>query len=198
MKVELGAKKDIYTSSRCMSSGILLGRMSTGLALYKRALEDKSTWTPRYGVSSAAGTAHSAGRGLERLLPAARPHLKSFMEIMERYKDHDVYGFDKERAEKSLQEAHKHLAEIAQAAVKSCGKRRPEAGEGEALLRMKRVKRAPVVKSTPEPMRLPEESTRPLEVALPVVMEPVREESGTPWGVIAGVALVIGAAFLAG
>lgn len=183
----LGAKKDIYTSSRCMSSGILLGRMAAGVAGFRRALENKEKWSPAYGVGRAAHPAAGAARDIERFLPTARSEARSFADLLEPYyRDISRFGFNYEGAVKDVATAEGHLSKIAQIAVKNCGKRRPEEGEGDALLRMKHVKRA----SRPKPARVQ-------EMVLPVIEEPEkREESGTPWGLIASVALIIGAAFL--
>lgn len=189
MKISLGAKKDIYTGSRCMTSGILLGRMAYGLASFTRALEDKTSWSPHYAVHMAAEPAYEAAKQLEKILPNVRPGVKQFMGTLEEHKDYgSTFGFNKERASKALETAKKQLAAIAQVAVKDCGKRRPAEGEGEALLRNKKIK-------TPRAFKAPE---IPMELPAFVPDAPVAESSGAPWGILAGVVMVIGATFLAG
>lgn len=183
---ELGAKKDVYTAARCMSSGVLLGRMAAGLASFKRALENPHAWSPAYAVGLAVRPAYEAADALDRFLPTVRPETKAFMENLASYKDSSSFGFNKEDAAKKLAAAEGHLDKIAQIAVNKCGKRRPEEGEGKALLVMKHVKRAPRPKSA-----------APEQMVLPVIVEPEKPaEAGTPWGLIAGVALIIGTAFL--
>lgn len=156
MDISLGAQKDIYTGSRCMGAGILLGRITAGLSRFGLALEDKTERSVGYSVSRATGPAYDAAKQLEKLLPKARPHVKSLMATLEGYKDYGTFfGFGKQQAAKALAEAEKHLSAVAQMALKDCGKRRPGEGEGEALLQMKRVKREKAPARTPELMTLP-------------------------------------------
>jgi hypothetical protein len=186
----LGAKADIYSGSRCMASGVLLGRMAAGLASFERNLKNPM---PGYAVRQGADNAYRAAKEIERLQTQARPHLKILIERLEHYKDSHFY-LDMAKTAADLQSAKKELSSIAQIVVKTCGKRRPQEGEGDAVIVMKTVKR-PQAASTPkveEVMVLPEiPPDVQVEVATP-------EKETTPWGVIAGVALVIGAAFLAG
>jgi hypothetical protein len=216
MKIELGKKKEIYTGARCMASGILLGRMVSGLASFERHIE-----TPKRGSSSYDGAenAYKAAHQLQKLQTQARPHLKSLMERLEYHKESRGY-LDKTRASEDLASAKKHLSEIAQVVVKTCGKRRPQEGEGDALLQMKTVKRAPrPAPQVEEPMVLPEfPPDLPAQEPVPVAQQKIvmiseeqtvlvaptealkgnigSSRSDTPWAIIAGVAMIIGAAFL--
>lgn len=184
----LGAKKDVYDGTRCMASGVLLGRMAAGLASFERNLK---TPMPGFGIRIGAENAYRAAKEIERLQTQARPHLKELLARLEHYKDSHSY-LDMARTADDLAAAKKHVSEIAQVVVKTCGKRRPQGGEGEALLRLKTVKRPRAAPKDDSVMELPELSPD----AQPQLEGPKKES--TPWGVIAGVALIIGAAFLAG
>lgn len=216
MKIELGKKKDIYTGGRCMASGILLGRMASGLASFEQYLTN-----PKRGSSSYDGAedAYKAAEKLQKLQTQARPHLNSLIERLEQYKDSHSY-VDKAKATEDLASAKKHLSEVAQVVVKTCGKRRPQEGEGEALLHMKTVKREPrPAPRIDEPMVLPEfppdlpiqEPTPASEHKVVIVQSEqtitvqstealkgpgISSQSGMPWAIIAGVGMIIGAAFL--
>lgn len=180
------AKKDIYTPVRCMASGILLGRMAAGLASFERGLENKNIWSPAYAVSRGADSAHDAARQLERLQTTVRPQLKSIMAKLEEYKNVATgFGFNREKAARDLEATRSDLKSVAQVIVKTCGKRRPEEGEGQALLEMKRIKRA----STPRvPKNIPME--------LPVVVEERPQESSPVLPLVLGVIAIVGATFL--
>lgn len=185
----LGAKADIYSGSRCMASGVLLGRMAAGLASFERNLKGPM---PGYAIRQGADNAYRAAKDIERLQTQARPHLKSLVARLEHYKDSHSY-LDMAKTAADLEDAKKELSSIAQIVVKTCGKRRPQEGEGDALLVMKTVKRP---RREPKPkaeevMVLPEPPSN-------VQAEVAPSKESTPWGVIAGVILVIGAAFLAG
>lgn len=188
MKMELGVKKEIYTGPRCMATGILLGRMAAGLTSFERNLKKPM---PGYSVREGAESAYRAAQKLEKLQTQARPHLKTLVEKLERYKDSHSY-LDLEKTSADLADAKKEMSQVAQIVVKTCGKRRPQEGEGDALVVMKSVKRP-----RPEPKPRVEEVMVVPEVPSDVQVE-VSPKETTPWGVIAGVVLVIGAAFLAG
>lgn len=187
MKIELGAKKEVYTGPRCMATGILLGRMAAGLASFERNLK---TPMPGFAIREGADNAYRAAQKLEKIQTQARPHLKTLVEKLEHYKESHSY-LDLEKTAADLEDAKKELSSVAQIVVKTCGKRRPQDGEGDALLRMKTVKR-----------ERPAQKPRVEEVmVLPEVPreEPARSTQETsPWPIIAGVAMIIGAAFLAG
>jgi len=180
------AKKDIYTSSRCMTSGILLGRLAGGLAAFEKALENKEAWSPAYAVGRALSPALPAAKGLERLLPGDRPKTKSLTEIIGQWANQDSYGFNREKASLAVKEIRDRLGSVARVAIEACGKRRPSPDDADALLRMKRAKKRMVVEKIRETQAPP----------LNLVLEPVSE--GAPWGIIAGVLLVIGATFWVG
>jgi hypothetical protein len=186
MKIELGAKKDIYTGARCMTSGILVGRMAAGLASFERNLKNRM---PGFGIRLGAENAYRAAQQIEKLQTQARPHLKNLIEKLEPYKESHSY-LDMTKTTADLQDAKKSLSSIAQIVTKTCGKRRPQEGEGDALLVMKTVKRPPR-----EPKPKAEEVMVVPEIP---ELEVSPSKESTPWGVIAGVLLVIGAAFLAG
>lgn len=180
------AKNDVYTPARCMASGILLGRMAAGLASFQRGLENKEIWSPAYAVSRGAGSVHDAARQLERLQTTVRPQLKSLLAKLEEYKNVETgFGFNKEKAALDLEAARSEVKSIAQVVVKTCGKRRPEEGEGEALLQMKRIKRA----STPRP-------PKDIPMELPVLVEEDKVQETSAWPVVVGVLALVGATFL--
>ena len=185
MGSQLGAKNDIYTGSRCMASGILLGRMAAGLVSFGRGLENKKSWSPTYAVHFGAEGAYKASEQIEKLQTTARPQIKSFRAKIEAYKDYgSSSGFNREKASLDLEAAKSDLSSIAQIVAKTCGKRRPAEGEGEALVQMKTVKRE---KSAPKdvPMVLPDFIT---------VEPPPESSSSLP--LILGVLTIIAAAFL--
>jgi hypothetical protein len=217
MKIELGAKKDIYTGARCMGVGILLGRVTAGLSRFSRALTDETEKSPAYTISGAIRPAYDAAKQLQDLLPKARPQVKSLLATLEGYKE-SGYGFNKAAASNSLVEAEKQLSTVAQMALKDCGKRRPEEGEGEALLRMKRVKREKAPARTQELMKLPDLPSETIGKACTDCGSPVQgrketlcyscwssnvgpkksSESGTTLGLVASVLGLIGITFLVG
>jgi hypothetical protein len=180
------AKKDVYTPARCMASGILLGRMAAGLASFERNLENKKIWSPAYAVRAGAEAAYDAADQLEKLQTTVRPQLKSLLAKLEEYKNVETgFGFNKEKAAETLEAARSDLKSIAQVVVKTCGKRRPEEGEGQALLEMKRIKRAT---SPRAPKNIPME--------LPVLVEEKAEETSSALPLVMGVLAIIGATFL--
>jgi len=185
MKISLGAKMDVYTPRRCMASGILLGRIAAGLASFERGLENKIKWSPSYAVRTGAESAHDASEQLAKQQTTVSHQLKIIRTKMEEYKSGSGYGFDRAKAEEALVAARAELKAVAQVVVKTCGKRRPEEGEGEALLEMKRIKRV----SAPRP---PKET--PME--LPIVVEESDSSSILPIVVTLGVVALIGANFL--
>lgn len=179
-------KNDVYTPARCMASGILLGRMAAGLASFERGLENKKIWSPAYAVSRGADSVYDAAKKLEKLQTTVRPQLKNLLAKLEGYKNVETgFGFNKEKAAEDLAAARSEVKSIAQVVVKTCGKRRPEEGEGEALLEMKRIKRA----STPRPPK-----NVPME--LPVLVEEKAQDTSSAWPLVAGVVAIVGAAFL--
>jgi len=189
MDVSLGAKRDIYTGDRCLTGGILLGRISSGLTRFGRALEDTTSWSPIYGVSKAARPAYDAAIMLEKIFPKARPEVKTLQSKVQRYKEYSS-GFDyldREKAAQDLAEAKKLVATISQIAVKDCGRRRPEEGEGAALLQMKRIKRVP---------RPPKPAQEIMDV--PAQVPEPKEGPGMTMGIIAGVLGLIGVTILLG
>lgn len=180
------AKKDIYTPARCMASGILLGRMAAGLASFERGLENKKIWSPAYAIRPGAESAHDAAQQLEKLQTTVRPQLKSLLAKLEGYKNVETgFGFNKEKAAQDLAAARSELKSVAQVIVKTCGKRRPEEGEGEALLEMKRIKRA----STPRP-------PKDIPMQLPAFVEEKTQEASSMLPLVLGVLAIIGATFL--
>lgn len=186
MGSELGAKKDIYTGVRCMASGILLGRMAAGLASFERNLGNKRNWSPLYAVHFGAESAYKAALMIERLQTTARPHLRDFTKRLEPYKNYDSSYLNKEKASEDLVAAKSDLAAIAQLVVKTCGKRRPNEGEGDALVQMKTIKR----EKTSRPKNIPMQLPSPEEVP--------QESSSSTWPVIVGVLAIIGATFFVG
>lgn len=189
MDSSLGAKKDVYTGVRCIASGILLGRMASGLASFGRGIENKKSWSPSYASHFGAEAAYKAADLLERLQTTARPQIKSLRAKLEPYKNYESFGFNREKASAVLAEAKTELSSIAQIVVKTCGKRRPVEGEGEALVQMKKIKRE---KGSRPPKNVP------MELPVLVLEEPVRESSSSTWPLIVGVVAVIGAAFFVG
>lgn len=186
MDDSLGAKKDVYTGVRCISSGILLGRMAAGLASAERNLQNKTSWSPMYAVHFGAEAAYKAAEQMERIQTTARTDLKKFQAKLEPYKNYDSSPFNQEKASETLGAAKSDLAVIAQLVAKTCGKRRPAEGEGAALVEMKSVKREKAPRAPKNiPMQLP--------VLTPV--EPALESSSSVWPVLAGVLLIIGATF---
>jgi len=185
--LELGRKSDIYTGGRCLAGGMLLGRAASGLNRWERALENNGG---AYGVYRGARPVGEAARDLEKLFPKGRLQIKALMAILEPHSKFDTsFGFDSEKASQGLIQAKKLLADVAQLAVKDCGRRRPEEGEGEALLSMKRIKRAP---------RAPRPAVEVMDV--PAVSMEVPEKAGTGLvtGLVAGVLGLIGITFLMG
>lgn len=182
------AKKDVYVPTRCMASGILLGRMASALASCERSLESKASWSPAYAVHHSAGSAYKAAVQIERLQTTARPQILDFRKKLEAYKDFgSAFGFNKDQAAVDITAAKADLESIAQVVAKTCGsKRRPEEGEGAALLRMKRIKRE-------RPPRAPKEL-----MEIPAVPEETPTSSSSAWPYVAGVAALIGAVFLVG
>lgn len=187
----LGAKKDVYTGVRCISSGILLGRMAAGLASFERNLESKG-WSPSYASHFGAESAYKAAQQIGKLQTTARLPLKSFEATLEPYKDYDGSYLKKEKAYEAAAAAKKDLAAIAQLVAKTCGKRRPAEGEGAALVEMKNIKREKVARAPKNiPMELPSFVSE--ETAL-IPVESVHESSSV-WPVLAGVLMIIGATF---
>lgn len=209
--ISLGAKKETYTGSRCMVGGILLGRLAYGLDAVGRALEEsKKPWLlgPAYSVRSAAEPAYKAGEKLQKMIPKAKPIVEKLLLTLKDYRPYAEFSYgDKDHVTQTLAAAREDLSAVAQEVVHICSKRRPQPGEGEALLRLKRVKRpkqAPLDRKieTSEPA-LPEwieaqlkESQAQPEQGQTLGMTTVGE--GIPWAIIAGVVGVIGATFLVG
>lgn len=183
MDDSLGAKKDIYTGVRCIASGTLLGRMAAGLASFERNLEAKKQWAPLYASHFGAESAYKAAQTLEKLQTTARAHLKDFQAKLEPFKNYESSYISKEKGYEILAGAKSDLAAAAQLVAKTCGKRRPAEGEGEALLQMKSVKRetAPRVKKVP------------MELPVLIPEEPVKESNA--WPVVVAVLMIIGATF---
>jgi len=180
------AKKDVYTPARCMASGILLGRMAAGLASFERGLGNEKKWSPAYAVRPGAEAAYDAARQLEKLQTTVRPQLKIILAKLQEYKEVESgFGFNKEKAAENLSAARSELKSVAQVVVKTCGKRRPEEGEGQALLEMKRIKRA----STPRP-------PKDVPMELPAFVEEKTEESSPVLPMVLGVLAIVGATFL--
>ncbi len=186
---ELGRKDDIYTGTRCLAGGIVMGRIRSELTRFDRALEDQSEfdWSPAYKVSRAARPAHDAAVKLERLFPKARAEVKALVAALEPHKDYSTsYGFNRLKAAEGVAEAKRILANVAQIVAKDCGRRRPEEGEGAALVEMRRIKRDRPPKVAVEIMDVP---------ALPIETPATR---GTAIGVLAGVLCLIGLTFVVG
>jgi hypothetical protein len=181
----LGAKKDVYTGVRCISSGVLLGRMAAGLASFERNLGSKQSWSPGYAAHFGAESAYKAAKFIEKIQTTARPHLKIFTAKMEPYKDYNSGYLNKEKASEDVVVAKRELAAIAQLVAKTCGKRRPAEGEGAALVEMKNVKR----EQAPRPPK-----NIPMELPVLAPEEPA-QESPSVWPVLAGVLMIIGATF---
>ena len=112
--------------------------------------------------------------------------MNALKEKLQAYKDYgSAFSFNKEKAAEDITAAQAELKSLAQVVVKTCGKRRPEPGEGEALLEMKRIKRA----STPRPPK-----NVPMEV--PVLVEEKAGETSSSLPLVMGVLAIIGATFL--
>lgn len=184
MEISLGAKNDVYTGVRCISSGILLGRMAAGIASFERNIGSKRSWSPGYAAHFGAESAYKAAKFIERLQTTARPNLRTFMASMEPYKDYGAQYFNKEKAAEDVVIAKSELGQIAQIVAKTCGKRRPAEGEGAALVEMKNIKR----EQAPRPPK-----NIPME--LPVLVPEPAQESSSVWPVLAGVLMIIGATF---
>lgn len=187
-------KKNIYTNSRCLSTGVLLGRLSRGVGAFERAIGDKTSWSPAYAAGRALSPALSAAKHLERLLPAGRVGTKSLIDILEPWANPDSYGFNREKASSSVQEIHDRLGKVTLSAIEACGKRRPVRAEADALLRLKSAPRRPA------PVKIIKETQAPPQwtsVEHPEP-EPAETSSETPWAIIAGVLVIIGATFFVG
>jgi len=200
MNIALGVKKDIYTGSRCMASGILIGRMAAALTSIERNAADKDSWGLRYAIYSQAQSAYKAAKKIEKIQTTARPQIKSLLAKLEKYQgDSEHYG--KEDVAADVVGARNDLTAISQIVVKTCGKRRPLEGEGAALMEMKNIKRE---KAPPRPKEIPMELPR-LEDFPPLAPEaqPVQAQETlqgsysqeSAWPIFAGVLLLIGAAF---
>lgn len=175
------AKTDIYTGVRCISSGILLGRMAAGIASFERNVESKR-WSPSYAAHFGAESAYKAAQQIGKLQTTARLPLKSFEARLEPYKNYDSSYVNKEKAHEAAAGAKSDLAAIAQLVAKTCGKRRPAEGEGAALVEMKNIKRD---KAPRVPKNIPME----LPVLVPV------ESSTSVWPVLVGVLMIIAATY---
>lgn len=192
------AKKDVYTSPRCMASGILIGRLAAGLSAFERALEGGTSWSPGYAVGRALRPARSASKQLERALPASRPHTKKLTEILGRWSDVNSFGFDREKAAVAAKEIRERLEKVALVAVEACGKRRPVPEEADALLKLKSAPRRPAPEKVVESQAPPQELVESQELVVVEKLEGGSSSSDTPWAIIAGVCLVIGATYWVG
>lgn len=206
MNITLGAKKDVYTGSRCMASGILIGRMAAALTSIEHNAANKEDWALRYAIHSQAQSAYKAAKKIEKLQTTARPQIKTLLAKLEKYQNELSYLGGPQVA-MDMASARTDLTAIAQIVVKTCGKRRPMEGEGAALMEMKNIKRE---KAPPRPKNIPMQLPD-LEDLPPLVPEgePVQvpektilqgsdfhmQESSSAWPVLAGVVLLIGAAF---
>jgi hypothetical protein len=205
MNITLGAKKDVYTGSRCMASGILIGRMAAALTSAERNMANKKDWQIRSAIGSQVESAYKAAKKIEKLQTTARPQIKTFMAKLERYQG--GLTFRNEGVAADIAAARNDLTKIAQIVVKTCGKRRPVEGEGAALMEMKNIKRE---KAPPKdiPMQLPDledlstlaPEEQPAQAPEKAILQGSysyeQESSSSAWPVLTGVLLLIGAAFL--
>lgn len=184
------AKKEVYTSPRCMASGILIGRLASGLSAFERALEGGTSWSPGYAVGRALRPAFNASKQLKRVLPASRPQAKKLMEILGQWADINSFGFNREKAAVAAKEIRGRLEKLALVAVEACGKRRPIPEEADALLSLRSAPRHRAPAKVVETQAPPQEMVESLGST--------GSYSETPWEIIAGVALVIGVTYWVG